>query len=141
MVNVVGDWLSSTLGQGIVLDVSEYETRLLVTDQRSSTEVLLADTGAGVAQVLPVVVQHFAFRNSRIPSPTLIVEQPELHLHPAARWRRYGPRVGFSPRWQRPFDAELLDRDAFRTADYAPPAPDCSKALPAASRALVAKPH
>lgn len=48
------------------------------------TDVSLADTGAGFSQVLPVVVQHHAFRKDRLPASTLIVEQPELHLHPGA---------------------------------------------------------
>src|SRR5262249_33597390 len=40
-------------------------------------------TGAGFAQVFPIVVQAFARRSDRIASPFLIIEQPELHLHPA----------------------------------------------------------
>jgi hypothetical protein len=48
---------------------------------RSSAEVLLPDVGFGVSQVLPVLVLcYYAAEGS-----TLIIEQPELHLHPAAQ--------------------------------------------------------
>jgi predicted ATPase len=47
----------------------------------SSAEVLLPDVGFGVSQVLPVLVLcYYADEGS-----TLIIEQPELHLHPAAQ--------------------------------------------------------
>jgi hypothetical protein len=45
----------------------------------------LADTGAGVAQALPIFVQRALDITNPPRSPVLeIVEQPELHLHPAA---------------------------------------------------------
>jgi predicted ATPase len=57
----------------------DYEIRLRKT--HSSAEVLLPDVGFGVSQVLPVLVQcYYATEGS-----TLIIEQPELHLHPAAQ--------------------------------------------------------
>jgi hypothetical protein len=84
LVGGVSEWFSNALNQGISVDVLDDRSRLLVGDQRSMTDVSLADTGAGFSQVLPVVVQHFAFRKNRLPASTLIVEQPELHLHPGA---------------------------------------------------------
>lgn len=84
VVRAVSDWFSAHLGQGLALDVGGDRSRLIVTDHRSQTDVSLADTGAGFSQVLPVVVQHFAFREARLLASTLIVEQPELHLHPGA---------------------------------------------------------
>jgi hypothetical protein len=47
----------------------------------SSAGALLPDVGFGVSQVLPVLVLcYYATEGS-----TLIIEQPELHLHPAAQ--------------------------------------------------------
>lgn len=57
----------------------------LVSD--SGISVNLADAGSGIAQVLPLVVRRFQFDSSNWLDtlPTLqIIEQPELHLHPAA---------------------------------------------------------
>lgn len=54
----------------------EHEVRLKVTP--GGEEVLLTDVGFGISQVLPVLVQSFyAPANS-----TILMEQPELHLHP-----------------------------------------------------------
>ena len=49
--------------------------------------VNLSDAGSGIAQVLPLVVRRFQLEDPRWSDslPTLqIIEQPELHLHPAA---------------------------------------------------------
>lgn len=57
----------------------DWEIRLRKTE--SSAEVLLPDVGFGVSQVLPVLVLcYYATEGS-----TLVIEQPELHLHPAAQ--------------------------------------------------------
>jgi len=57
----------------------DYEIRLKKTG--TSAEVLLPDVGFGVSQVLPVLVLC-----NYVPEGwTIILEQPELHLHPAAQ--------------------------------------------------------
>jgi len=56
-----------------------FEVRVKVASR--SEQVKLTDVGFGVSQVVPVVVQVFyAPRNS-----TVLIEQPELHLHPAVQ--------------------------------------------------------
>ncbi|WP_210236529.1 DUF3696 domain-containing protein [Arenibacterium halophilum] len=52
-----------------------------VRTHRNSSEVLLTDVGFGVSQVLPVItLLYYAPENS-----TVILEQPEIHLHPLAQ--------------------------------------------------------
>ena len=46
-------------------------------DERSRVNVGLSDVGFGVSQVLPILVQSLLARGQ-----TLLVEQPEIHLHP-----------------------------------------------------------
>ena len=47
--------------------------------------VALADTGEGASQVLAVLVLGALAEVGRLgPSPLIVVEQPEMHLHPAA---------------------------------------------------------
>lgn len=54
---------------------------VVVRTPASPEDVLLTDVGFGVSQVLPVVVQCFYAP----PGSTIILEQPEIHLHPAVQ--------------------------------------------------------
>lgn len=55
------------------------------TPDNPTLEVNLVDLGKGIGQVLPIVVhRHHATRRQGRPGLLEIVEQPELHLHPAA---------------------------------------------------------
>ena len=52
-----------------------------LTDPRTRTAVNLTNTGFGASQVLPVIVQgYYAPKDSLI-----LLEQPEIHLHPRAQ--------------------------------------------------------
>jgi hypothetical protein len=79
----VGNWFGEKLGQELSVDVTGDQPRVRVQSS-AGIELGLADTGAGFSQCIPIVVQNLAYREGRISSPILIVEQPELHLHPAA---------------------------------------------------------
>jgi predicted ATPase len=57
----------------------EYEVKILTRGTRNF--VSLPDAGAGISQVLPVLVQSFYTPNDSI----IIMEQPEIHLHPKAQ--------------------------------------------------------
>jgi hypothetical protein len=84
VATAVHDWFTREMGQGIDVDVTGENPQVQVGIPGSKFFVSLADTGAGYSQSLPVVVQHFGYRAGRLKGPVLIVEQPELHLHPAA---------------------------------------------------------
>jgi predicted ATPase len=51
---------------------------LVITDSKTNTEINLVDTGFGASQVLPIIVQGLYGPKDR----TLLLEQPEIHLHP-----------------------------------------------------------
>ena len=54
---------------------------VVLKDYFTKTKVNLADVGFGTSQILPIIVQGFT-------SPeysTLLIEQPEIHLHPKAQ--------------------------------------------------------
>jgi hypothetical protein len=58
---------------------------VLTSHEDDTLSVNLADAGTGVAQVLPIFVQRAADALNPPKKPVLeIIEQPELHLHPAA---------------------------------------------------------
>jgi ABC-type branched-subunit amino acid transport system ATPase component len=51
---------------------------LVLIDKRTGTAVSHRDVGIGVSQVLPVLVAAYASKGK-----LLVIEQPEIHLHPA----------------------------------------------------------
>ncbi len=51
---------------------------LYLVDRRSNTPVSHRDVGIGISQVLPVLVSAFASKEK-----IQVIEQPEIHLHPA----------------------------------------------------------
>jgi hypothetical protein len=50
-------------------------------DSKTAVSVNLASVGFGVSQVAPIIVQGFLSP----PSSSLVIEQPEIHLHPGAQ--------------------------------------------------------
>lgn len=58
---------------------TQYEVR--IKRHAASPEVLLPDLGIGISQILPVLVLCYYAP----PGSTIILEQPELHLHPSVQ--------------------------------------------------------
>ena len=76
------DELDSSFFRRAVMDPLEglpRKTSVILRDEVKDIDVEFADVGVGVSQVLPVVV------GSILPFSVFAVEQPELHLHPAAQ--------------------------------------------------------
>ena len=63
----------------VAKDRGLYEVRVL--QHNYGTEALLPDVGFGVSQILPVLALCFYAP----PGSTVILEQPEIHLHPKAQ--------------------------------------------------------
>ena len=57
----------------------------LLTNDETNEKINLADLGVGYSQLLPVILQlwNSAYNQSKKSTQCLVVEQPELHLHPA----------------------------------------------------------
>ncbi len=79
---VIAEWLKrlglldSFVARKIAENRKDYEVR--VRTKGSLKDVDLTDVGFGISQVLPVVVESFYVP----PHSTVVIEQPELHLHP-----------------------------------------------------------
>lgn len=54
------------------------QAAIILTDTRSGIQVTPADVGFGISQVLPIVTELSARTDS-----VILIEQPEIHLHPA----------------------------------------------------------
>lgn len=55
--------------------------RVLITDPAMKIEVNLVDIGFGATQVIPVIIESFYARDDSL----ILIEQPEIHLHPKAQ--------------------------------------------------------
>lgn len=71
--------IHSFIVQPIAPNRKEYEVRIQRTAESAS--VFLTDVGFGVSQILPVLVLLFYVPEGS----TVILEQPEIHLHPAVQ--------------------------------------------------------
>ena len=60
------------------------DSPLLVSVERNKKEFLLTQVGVGVSQVVPVLIETLATM-ANAPNIHLLLQQPELHLHPVAQ--------------------------------------------------------
>ena len=63
------------------IDKAKTVKALIADDPRGEKNINLASTGSGLSQIVPVIVQTILTPKNRC----LIVEQPEIHLHPSAQ--------------------------------------------------------
>lgn len=75
-------WMEENLeGQKLVIEQNSPSSGTYsIYVQRNGTKVNIADVGQGLGQVLPIIVQSYLVDKTDI----AIIEQPALHLHPAA---------------------------------------------------------
>jgi predicted ATPase len=82
VINGVSNWLARMkIADSLEVRQLGRSTRYEVVVHRDGVASNLRDVGIGVSQVLPVlVVAHFA-----PPGSTVLLEEPEIHLHPLAQ--------------------------------------------------------
>lgn len=92
IVEQVSQWLHTAMGYRLGIEEVGRGNYSVMLDNGQENDNLM-DVGYGISQVLPIVTQLYAdiFYDNRSgqysqkESRTLILEQPELHLHPAAQ--------------------------------------------------------
>lgn len=79
----VGLWLRrlGLIANFVVEDKGYSSYRILVQKTSTSVQVPITDVGFGVSQILPIILLCFAAPEGS----TIILEQPEIHLHPAVQ--------------------------------------------------------
>lgn len=79
----IAGWCKSNL-DGWVPEIQPVGESFRLMFKQSKSEVNLAASGQGLTHVLPVLVQQFAHQMKGGGAFLDLIEQPELHLHPAA---------------------------------------------------------
>ena len=83
LVKKVSEWFKQCeISEHIRINpISDRHFEVVLSHKDSSTEENLADVGYGCSQVLPILVSGYNLRNGN----TLVVQEPEIHLHPKAQ--------------------------------------------------------
>lgn len=69
----------------VTMDVSgDVNNSIVVTDSNGASDNIV-DVGYGISQVLPIATTLWdrAYKTKRLETDTIVIEQPEVHLHPA----------------------------------------------------------
>ncbi|MGG1140364.1 DUF3696 domain-containing protein [Bacillus mycoides] len=97
LLNNVSKWFAESTGYNIKIEEIENSNlfKIVVAEENKSVSHNIIDAGYGFAQVLPIVTQIYYENNvddeikrnlSRFGNKKIfVIEQPELHLHPAAQ--------------------------------------------------------
>lgn len=95
--NEFSEWTSEHFGFTITTQLEGGHTSLRIKYNSSPEEMNLADTGFGHSQILPIILLFWKWLKIKkpryVPRPNipttsiLVIEQPELHLHPALQAR------------------------------------------------------
>ena len=94
LIDSISDWLYKALGYKLIVsNVADGYFQLLLED-KNGIRSNITDVGYGISQILPIITQimvtvpdskSFVMKNNNLISEISIIEQPELHLHPAAQ--------------------------------------------------------
>ena len=93
LINAISKWLYKTMGYTLTIkDMGSGLFQIMLANDKGIESNIL-DVGFGISQVLPIIVQiiNTSLANDRrikgrlIKGKAIYVEQPELHLHPAAQ--------------------------------------------------------
>jgi hypothetical protein len=93
LIEEISNWLYKSMGYRIAVKDIDSNLFQIMLEDKDGFQSNILDVGYGISQVLPIVAE--VFRTQKNQSQTmsemsydnriLIVEQPELHLHPAAQ--------------------------------------------------------
>jgi hypothetical protein len=93
-IDEINGWLKSNIGFSIRVISSHGHASIFIIDGEGGQKTNIADTGFGISQILPVLIQIWQLSKRRVRQmyamkvpTTIIIEQPELHLHPRMQSR------------------------------------------------------
>jgi predicted ATPase len=118
-INQIDGWMQKLdLGDHILPDKENYVGTLAVVaqvkvEESENTRINLVDTGYGASQVLPIIVECVLAERDVL----VIIEQPELHLHPRAQARLADLLIEVATRGRRLIDQRKLGDQSLPTRD------------------------
>jgi predicted ATP-dependent endonuclease of OLD family len=85
----LNDWLESNLDISILPERSGGHLTISLKDHSTNTTMNIADMGFGYSQLIPILMELWSSTKSsentlgkNTPPTAIVIEQPELHLHP-----------------------------------------------------------
>lgn len=93
LIDEISEWLYRTMGYRLCIkDMGNSLFQIMLVNDKGLQSNIL-DVGFGISQVLPIITQVIRtsllsvrrFRGNYIKDEMIYIEQPELHLHPAAQ--------------------------------------------------------
>jgi len=86
LLNVINYWLCDYFGVGgKIYAKKENDNFKIFLKDDNDLEINIRHVGYGISQILPIIVQGLLLTKGQ----TLIIEQPELHLHPKLQSKLY----------------------------------------------------
>lgn len=92
LIDEISEWLYSTMGYKLCINDMGSSLFQIMLENDKGIKSNILDVGFGISQVLPIITQviRMSLVSRKIRSgegidETLFIEQPELHLHPAAQ--------------------------------------------------------
>lgn len=92
LINEISEWLYRTMGYKLCINDMGNSLFQIMLENDNGIKSNLLDVGFGISQVLPIITQVIRmslvsrkWKSRECVDETLYIEQPELHLHPAAQ--------------------------------------------------------
>lgn len=80
-LDALSTWLRDHMGLALEVRHANGQLECFVRPHNTSAELHPSQVGSGFRQILPVLVALFVYPSEK-PAPLLVIEHPELHLHP-----------------------------------------------------------
>ncbi|QXZ11035.1 DUF3696 domain-containing protein [Comamonas sp. Y33R10-2] len=93
-IESINNWLEESVGFKIAISPYQGHVSIHIHDETYQEKINIADTGFGISQILPILIEIWQLTHNKIRRPSIfskstivVIEQPELHLHPRMQYK------------------------------------------------------